>query len=101
MMLLMVMDGGAPLARFSIPMTQLRPVLRAMLSASFSVLGVRERSTRTNVNGKVYHPDCFRCTACHEKFTSNKFQVKDGEFYDYECYKQLFHPRFVTVVDFV
>ncbi|UIZ23871.1 hypothetical protein KXD40_009729 [Peronospora effusa] len=49
--------------------------------------------SRTNVNGKVYHPDCFRCTACHEKFTSNKFQVKDGEFYDYECYKQLFHPR--------
>ncbi|CAH0486913.1 unnamed protein product [Peronospora farinosa] len=56
---------------------------------------------RTNVNGKVYHPDCFRCTACHEKFTSNKFQVKDGEFYDYECYKQLFHPRCDVCEDFI
>ncbi|CAI5742543.1 unnamed protein product [Peronospora destructor] len=56
---------------------------------------------RTNVNDKVYHPDCFRCAACHEKFTSNKFQVKDGEYYDHECYKQLFHPRCDVCEDFI
>ncbi|CAH0478496.1 unnamed protein product [Peronospora belbahrii] len=56
---------------------------------------------RTNVNGKAYHPDCFRCTACHGKFTSNKFQVKDGEYYDHECYKQLFHPRCDVCEDFI
>ncbi|RLN97059.1 hypothetical protein BBJ28_00014701 [Nothophytophthora sp. Chile5] len=48
---------------------------------------------RINVNGKAYHPDCFRCAACHGKFPTGKFQVKDGEFYHHECYKQLYHPR--------
>ncbi|KAI9910170.1 hypothetical protein PsorP6_011199 [Peronosclerospora sorghi] len=48
---------------------------------------------RTNVNGQAYHPDCFRCAACHRKFTTSQFQVKDGAYYDQACYKQLFHPR--------
>jgi hypothetical protein len=48
---------------------------------------------RVNVNGKAYHPDCFRCAACNGKFATSKFQVKDGEYYHHECYKQLYHPR--------
>ncbi|CAI5740438.1 unnamed protein product [Hyaloperonospora brassicae] len=56
---------------------------------------------RTNVQGKAYHPDCFRCAACHQKFLTNKFQVKDGEYYDHECYKQLFHPRCDVCADFI
>ncbi|RLN47634.1 hypothetical protein BBJ29_007700 [Phytophthora kernoviae] len=48
---------------------------------------------RVNVNGNAYHPDCFRCAACQNKFTTSKFQTKDGEFYHHECYKQLYHPR--------
>uniref|UniRef100_A0AAV1TWQ4 LIM zinc-binding domain-containing protein n=1 Tax=Peronospora matthiolae TaxID=2874970 RepID=A0AAV1TWQ4_9STRA len=56
---------------------------------------------RTNVQGKSYHPDCFRCAACHQKFSTNKFQVKDGEFYDHECYKELFHPRCDVCANFI
>ncbi|KAL8002022.1 putative Zinc finger, LIM-type, protein DA1 [Plasmopara halstedii] len=56
---------------------------------------------RVNVDGKVYHPDCFRCTACNGNFTTNKFQVKDGGHYHHECYKQLFHPRCNVCEDFI
>ena len=45
-MLLMERDGRALRARSLIPRTLLRPVVRAVLSASFSVLGVRERSSK-------------------------------------------------------
>jgi hypothetical protein len=47
---------------------------------------------RLNVGGTVYHPECFKCAACHEKLPG-RFQIKDGEYYHFECYKTLFHPR--------
>ncbi|KAE8886334.1 hypothetical protein PF005_g10534 [Phytophthora fragariae] len=56
---------------------------------------------RVNVNGKAYHPDCFCCAACHGKFATSKFQVKDGEYYHHECYKQLYHPRCDVCEDFI
>jgi hypothetical protein len=62
------------------------------LLANKEVAGCRF-GARVNVNGKAYHPDCFRCAACNGKFATSKFQVKDGEYYHHECYKQLYHPR--------
>ncbi|OWZ22139.1 hypothetical protein PHMEG_0003194 [Phytophthora megakarya] len=56
---------------------------------------------RVNVDGKAYHPDCFRCAACHGKFATNKFQIKDGEYYHHECYKQLYNPRCDVCEDFI
>ncbi|POM74101.1 LIM domain containing hypothetical protein [Phytophthora palmivora] len=56
---------------------------------------------RVNVDGKAYHPDCFRCAACNGKFTTHKFQVKDGEYYHHDCYKQLYHPRCDVCEDFI
>lgn len=56
---------------------------------------------RVNVDGKAFHPECFRCAACNNNFTTNQFQMKDGEYYHHECYKQLYHPRCVVCDDFI
>lgn len=55
---------------------------------------------RLNVGATVFHPDCFRCSACHEKL-AGRFQTKDGEFYHFECYKTLFHPRCAVCEGFI
>jgi hypothetical protein len=43
-------------------------------------------------NNRTYHRECFQCTACHEPFTTAKFQLKDGDPYHVECYRTLFLP---------
>lgn len=52
-------------------------------------------------NGNNYHPDCFQCTACHQPFTTARFQLKDGDPYHMDCYRTLFLPRCEVCEEFI
>jgi hypothetical protein len=43
--------------------------------------------------GNTYHRECFRCSACHQLFDIQQFQLYEGDPYHINCYKELFHPK--------
>ncbi|KAJ4978298.1 hypothetical protein NE237_009078 [Protea cynaroides] len=43
--------------------------------------------------GAYWHPECFRCQACHHPITENEFSLSGKDPYHKSCFKELHHPK--------
>ncbi|XP_043707710.1 protein DA1-related 2-like isoform X2 [Telopea speciosissima] len=43
--------------------------------------------------GAFWHPECFRCHACHRPITEHEFTLSGRNPYHKSCFKELHHPK--------
>ncbi|THF95895.1 hypothetical protein TEA_024403 [Camellia sinensis var. sinensis] len=46
-----------------------------------------------NCMGAVWHPECFRCHACHQPICDYEFSMSGNYPYHKSCYKENYHPK--------
>lgn len=46
-----------------------------------------------NCMGAVWHPECFRCHACHQPIGDYEFSMSGNYQYHKSCYKEHYHPK--------
>ncbi|GAA0157901.1 actin or actin-binding cytoskeletal protein [Lithospermum erythrorhizon] len=51
--------------------------------------------------GAFWHPDCFRCHACHQPISDYEFSMSDNRPYHKYCYKEQHHPKCDVCKNFI
>ncbi|KAJ4754446.1 Protein DA1 [Rhynchospora pubera] len=46
-----------------------------------------------NFMGAVWHPNCFKCHACHQPIFDYEFSMSGNQPYHKMCYKEQYHPK--------